>query len=584
MNNLIHKLKKEFFVSGITFLLISVLCIYKIYHLPSYPTGDGAEYILVTEAFYKHKSPDLRLTDSKSFKHSFTKALPWDSVYKPFVFDALQNFIGTPGKKFNESGDSFGGLYVATNGKIFGYHFFTYSLFNVPMRYFMSVLNKNPLSAFKITNTILILLTCFLILFFTPFNTFISSLIATAFYFSSSFWYLGWVHPELFTVCCVTIALWLFFQNHYYISLFIITIATTQNQPLVFLLLFMAISTLLNNGFKIHVILKVMLCCAIICIPPLFYYYHFGTFSIINKAGYLDSQYQTFNRIFGFYFDLNQGVILAIPLVLILYISIWVSQLYKTIKTKRKPSLELFLPLVLVAIAFTVSSMVVWNHGQSVINRYATWASAIIFIHFFFMIRGFKIKTQTYMVGLITLSQIFTALFHSDISKSENNCCEHKPIAIWTLNHFPSLYNPDPLIFGVRTTHEFGIEEETSPIVYFDKNKTLCKIMCHANRLNDLLAFGIPMKEIISFKENKPKLNGWIYINKGEFTTDSNKDRLYNTANYFTAKKIIIPKIKANDVWFNHVKESAKTNSITIDSALVVDALYALNLQKENKN
>ncbi len=581
---ILKQFSKDNILKIIVLIAIIFHCSYKVSELPSFPTGDGAEYVLVTEAFYKHKTPDLRAKDAHSFKTSFLKQATWDKVFKPYVFDDYEKFLLTPGKEFAKPGDSYSGLYVAKNGKVYGYHFFTYSFINVPARYLMGLLHNNPLSAFKLTNAFLIILTCFLILFYSPFNALASCLISFSFYFSSAFWYLGWIHPELFTVCLVTISLWFFFQKHYYVPLIIMSVAVTQNQPLVFALLFMAIITLIHKGFSISNFIKAGCCCFIVCIPSLFYYYNFETASIINKAGFLDSQFQTFTRIFGFYFDLNQGIIIAIPLVLILYILIWLRKIQVAVKNKRLPTNDFFLAFSLLAIAYTVSSMIVWNHGQSVINRYATWVSAIILVQLFFWIKDIQPKKQIIILSLVAISQVFTALYHEKISEDEMSCYKHKPIASWVLNNFPSLYNPDPHIFGIRTLHEFEVEEKTSPILYFNPDKELCKIMCHLNKIDDLQNFGMSKDKIASLKKEKSVINNWIYINKGDIITSYSHEKIYAIGVYLQAKKVIIPKIEANTGWFNKVKENASTKGISLDSALMLDALYVLNLPEENGN
>ncbi len=575
---------KEIIFKLIVLVFISFICINRINHLPSYPTGDGAEYVLVTEAFYKHKSPDIRPKDSWSFKKSFTKVLAWDSVYKPHVFDAFEGFITKPNKKFNEPGDSYGGLYVAKNGKIYGYHFFTYSLLNVPARYFVGLLHKNPLSAFKITNSIFVLITCLILLFYTPFNLFISSLIAISFYYSSVYWYIEWTHPEVFTACFVTASLWLFFQDKYYISLLLMAIATTQNQPLILMLFFMGIITLFHKGLNYKTIIKTGMCCILSILPPLFYFYHFETFSIIKKAGFLDSQYQTPTRIFGFYFDVNQGMILAIPVVLICYIAFWIKNIYITVRQKQTVTFHVFLPLVLIAITFTVSAMGNWNHGQAVINRYATWVSSIILVHFFFLLNTTKPITKTILISLIAISQIFTAEYHSKINNTDLSWYQHKPFAKWVLSNYPALYNPDPTIFGTRTSPNFNILPNISPVIFFDEKKEACKIMCHITKVEELSIFGISQKTIEYFKKEKKVINGWIYVNKGDYTSGYPTEKIHYLASYLKAKRIIIPKIKEDASWYKHVKDNAKVLNISEDSSLMIDALYVLNLEDRDNN
>jgi hypothetical protein len=557
----------------LVFIFIAFICLKKTQRTPSYPTGDAVEYVLETEAFYRHSSPDIKFTDSRSFKASFLKNNSWDKSYKPWLFDAFTNFLRTPQKAFGKEGDTFGGLYVAKNGKVYGYHFFTYPLLNVPARAAMKLFKQNPLSAFKTTNAFLVLLTCFIILFVSPFDAFTSAFISLSFYFSSSFWYLGWIHPEVFVVCFVTLSLWLYFQNYFCISLILMAIATTQYQPLLFILLVLIVCNLKGKKLSLKTI-SIPFCCIILAaLPALFYYYHFNTFSIINKAGYLDSQYRTFNRIFGFCFDINQGIILALPLVLILYIVLFFNSVAEGIKT-RSLSLNILIQLAILSISYVVSAMIIWNHGQSVINRYATWTSAIILVHFFFLIEHLKYKMRFILIFIVLVSQIGTALYHEKISLSELNCYEHKPLARWVLNNYPSVYNPDPTIFAIRTNRDFlNLTPEVSPISYFDQDKNLCKILCHKSKLYELTAYGITNDELKKLGKEKYSQFGWIYVNRNDIPFVLNKELTWKTALYFKAKKLIAPRIYNDSLWLARVKNKAELGNISLDSAIINEAL-----------
>lgn len=566
------------------FLLLSCHCIYKTHESISFPTGDAGEYVLITEAFYRHQSPDIRDKDVHLFRSEFTKKNTWDKVYKPYVFDDFEKFLSVPNKEFAKPGDSFGGLYVAKNGKVYGYHFFTYSLINVPARWLMDILEQNPLSGFKITNSFLIILTCSLLLFFTPFRTISTCLIVLSFYFSSVFWYLWWIHPEVFTICFVTMSSWLFFQNRYYLSIILMAIAVTQNQPLIFILIVFAFQTMRNNGLTISVIGKVLLCCSVVLIPPFFYYYHFDTFSIINKAGYLDSQFRTLNRILGFYFDPDQGMILAIPLALIFYVIVLFRKIYYSIKRKEIPFLDTYFFLAIILIAYTVSGMVVWNHSQSVLNRYATWTSALVLIHFFFLLKESSKKTVFIFLLFTGIAQVSTAFYHEKISNSEVSCFEHKPITKWLLNNYPEFYSPDPMIFGIRTQHDFKVDAETSPILYYNKKHSVAKIMCFADSLNVLRSLGISPEEINEIKDRKSPVGGWIYINRKDLDPALSPSDLYNSARYITAKKLIIPNIRLNAEQYSLAKERSTQTGLPVDSILVEEAYELLNLREQNDN
>ena len=93
-----------------------------------YPTGDGIEYILTTEAFKNHGTSDIRITDYESFKRDFLKHQNWQANYKAAAFDEVEGFLR------NKNSKSFGGFYRNNKGAVYGYHFVFYALVNVPAR------------------------------------------------------------------------------------------------------------------------------------------------------------------------------------------------------------------------------------------------------------------------------------------------------------------------------------------------------------------------------------------------------------------------------------------------------------------
>ncbi len=82
--------------------------------LVPYPTGDGAEYVLMTEAFYNHFSPEIRLGDLESFKKTMTEFRPWDQVMKNHAFTPYESFLSYKDHEFK---NTVSGLFTALNGK-----------------------------------------------------------------------------------------------------------------------------------------------------------------------------------------------------------------------------------------------------------------------------------------------------------------------------------------------------------------------------------------------------------------------------------------------------------------------------------
>lgn len=563
------KISRDLILKSLVFVIISILCIIKTNSLTSYPTGDGLEYILTTEALYRHASPDINAKDAVHFKRAFQKVNPWWAFYKPDYFDSYLRFLQNPVKRFKEAN---AGTFVAKNRKIYSYHFFTYSLSNVPVRIMAQLLKLNPLSTFKITNALLIILTCFIIIFISPFNAVYSCLIAFSFYFSSVYWYLGWAHTEVFTTCLVTLSCWLLMQNYNYWPLFLVSLATTQNQPLLFLTLFMILVVLVRNGLKFRTIIYIACCTFIVVIPSIFYYYHFHTFNLIKDEGFLDPKNQTYTRISGFFFDLNQGMVLAIPMILFGYIGLIIYELGVSIKRRITPRIDLLIPLVVLAITFTVSMMSNWNHGQAVVSRYASWTSAIIMIHFFYLVKNFSRVVVGVLFGLTMITQLATTLYHEDFNTFDWQCITHKPLAKWVLQHHPAWYTPDPGIFGCRTIHTYDLSPDYSPIFFFNNNKEITKLMCYQPKADDLLAYGIAHITVNQIKK-KRDINNWVYLNRGEFELAWSEQAIFNKVALRLSKLFIVRELSANPEKYNSIVVSAKERNLSPDSALVIEAV-----------
>jgi hypothetical protein len=178
-----------------------------------YVNGDGFEYILTTEAYCNHGSADIRLSDLESFKKECTTHLKqnWSSFPKKEYIDVLIDVFKKVEFKYKTS---FGEYFVNKSGKTYSHHFFAYSLINVPI--YAIFKSTDPIRAFYVTNAILVIIVCFFLLFYTPFSTANSILGTLCFCFSATYWYLGWQHTEIFTMCFVAMGLIFFFRENYY--------------------------------------------------------------------------------------------------------------------------------------------------------------------------------------------------------------------------------------------------------------------------------------------------------------------------------------------------------------------------------
>jgi len=542
-----------------------------------YVTGDGFEYILTTEAICNHGSADIRLSDLESFKKECTTNLKqnWSSFPKKEYIDNLIDVFKKVEFKYKTS---FGEYFVNKSGKTYSHHFFAYSLVNTPV--YLIFKSQDPIRAFYVTNAILVIIVCFLLLFHTPFSTFNCILAAFSFCFSATYWYLGWQHTEIFTMCFVAMGLIFFFRKNYYLGLFLIAVACTQNQPLIPVLAYLALIALIKLKIKPSTILKIGLVCFVAILPPIFYYLNYETTSLIKDAGFMDPKYITPNRVFGFFFDLNQGMILTIPFILFCFIGFLVTDLKNFVLKKQPFEFLILMPFLLIITATITSSMANWNHGMAIINRYATWTSIIVMISTFYLANKKSLFIATIFFNYFFVTQIVTTLYHQDFNNFDWTQGSHRPFAKWVLRYHPNLYNPDPVIFTSRSQRLTEFKEENSPFVLVKDNR-INKILIHRNKINDLEKFGIPKDKIEKIKQEISYNYDWGYVDRDDFfSSPFTKDRIMDTLTEFGIKTVI-RKIRADQGWYKAVESKAKEQNISIEKALYNDAKY---IYIENQN
>jgi hypothetical protein len=508
--SLIHSIKWVLVVNSIVFIGLAWLYFYRVFNdfKTPYVEGDGFEYVLMTESFYNHYSPDLQKTDIESFKLNVLKFnSKWDEFPKSeYLNNALWFDLNDKNIPFKYD---LNGFFHAKNNKYYSYHFFTYSLLCVPAKAVCMFFNYPTLYAFPLTNAVFVCIVIILLLFYFTQNKYVNIAAAICFSFGSNYWYLGWEHTEIFTTSLVAISLILFFRKRWLLSLLFVALATSQNQPLLLLSVAMGLLIWREYHFKLEYLWRLLVIGLVAIVPSIFYYYHYETTNLIKDSGkYLDSNYITLNRVFGFYFDLNQGMLLAIPLVLIIYISLMLHKIVRSIKLKQI-DFDLVFPLVMLIITFIIASMMSWNPAQAIVHRYTTWMGAILFIHCFYLIANINSKVLILILSFLTvILQTVTCFYFQKINTVDFEQCYHNPIAKLVLKKYPNYYNPDPVIFQIRTAHNYN---ELPVYVYFDSDKNIKKVMVKKTSIDSLKAYGMTKK----LRKRLLKYNdqyGWIYL------------------------------------------------------------------------
>ena len=540
-----------------------------------YSYGDAAEYALMTEAIYNHFSPDMREADCDSFKELYTKSNKWETNIRYSFYDGVKKFINDKKQKKFEY---YTGFFINDKGDVYSAHFFFYSIVNIPMRWICGLVHFNPLLIFQFTNVLLLLITSFLFFKYSSFSELETAVFVLLFFYSTNYWYLPWQHAEIFTTCFTALGFWLFADKKQYAGIFLLSVAATQNQPLAILVAILSLITLYTKGFNIRNIIFIGLSSILVLYPSVFYYCHFGAFNLIAHVGSIQTGLVTFNRVFGFFFDINQGTILALPLILPLYI---ILILRKAIRIKKEENKwELLIPIALIGAVCSAAMIDNWNHGQAVVNRYVTYIGAVILVHSFLLL--IRINNKILKGSLLTFSlatQIATVYYHQPLIRWDWSGNDSKPLSDWVLENYPSCYNPDPTIFNARYGFRpvFNIKE--MPAYYMKANGEITKILIHKDYLYTLFYLGFTKEQVSEILRAKKFVNGWTYIDiNKKFRSTFSNSKLLSIDNNRRMKEEI-KRVKETPDWYELIKKQALANGSDLEEEVRKAAAYVLHIQ-----
>ncbi len=536
------------------------------------PYGDGAEYVMMTESFYNHQSPELTKEDASKYINYLEK--------RGFQVHKIGEF-----KKVLEMDDNrswFPGYYKSEfNGNWYSYHFWMYSAFCVPARFILEHLEADIRVTGLMTNLFLIFWGMWLILRMNQYSQGQRIVLALLLAFSPALFYVDWIHTEVFSGVLVFMAVVYYSIQRKYLALFLFSIAATQNPTLFIPALFVFIELLYKNGIKWKVLLLLFVCSFWIVIPAGFYKLHFGVASIIGDSGVLSWDVVSIRRLWGFFFDLNQGLILGIPLLFLLLLGFLIYDLVK--KQAFKP--YLFLVSILLMSLFFMQ-MTIWNDGNAVIKRYAVWCASIIIVVFF--LRILKLKKQWFYIisCVVIITQVVAIFSQQSFYKPYWHGSHFNKLARYVMNNYPDFYNPEPIIFKFRL-QKFELSSTDSVLVYTDDKKQIKKMLIRKGAIGQLELRGISKENVLKLEEELNYRNGYAYINESDLEEHGylqERDTLIQFIEKTKKKEYLelASKIIQSDAsWFESGTTSATLENIGIDSVLNRAAIYIYGLEKE---
>jgi hypothetical protein len=248
-------------------------------------------------------------------------------------------------------------------------------------------------------------------------------------------------------------------------------LAATQNPP-VGLLLVVAISLfILRLGYALYrgdrtSALALARSAGPLCVagvivslmPVIFYEATLGVPNPIIAGGAADPRLVGMERVLSLAFDLNQGLIVGAPGVLLLIAVALLEVLRPTPVVpgaNQVGALRRAWPLVaglalFVAMALPTTATTYWNHGQTVMSRYAYWLAVPLVVGSVSVLKASprRLLPLLLVVGLVQVASLTMYDFWG--KNWRGNYLSMKPQARLVLRRMPAIYNPVPAVFMER--------------------------------------------------------------------------------------------------------------------------------------
>lgn len=427
--------------------------------------GDDQEYLTMTMSFVRHGSPEYREGDSAAM----LSALP----------TAWRRSLG---KKFNQNGEP-GAYFASRSGKLYAFHFFSYSLSVAPVR---ALLDGKPDAwrAHQFTN--LILLSCALASLLLLRSQRLFWTLAPLAFSTPVLWFTTYASTETFVFSFSLLAVVCYATDRRILASLFNAIAATQYQPLAPISLYLCADWLWTQrrDLRSHWLRATgaLASAALVFVPGIFYYFHYGTPNLISREGLASPRFIRWDKFADMFIDLNGGMLAYTPGILLLLL---VAATWAIARAKRDPRGVLLLATVL----FTMFACTVqrnWNHPTWGVSRYVVYSIAPVLMIFAGepRLRTISARWLTALVIVAMSLQLLVQRAFGYFVYTGAGADQHSPMAAYVLERWPALYSPHPEIFCERIVRPCWPDPQTGvplpeylPVVWRDARGKAHKIL-----------------------------------------------------------------------------------------------------------
>lgn len=464
-------------------LLLLLFCL-----RPPNKTGDFAEYGVMTIALASHGTPAIRLADIQEARR-LNPEPAFTALYLQLE-DGIRKNAANPAPAF----------YRGSDGGYYSLHFFAYSaIAAIPFSAFKA-LGIPPFKCYQFLNLAFIF-----ILGLVAFDFFRSRYRAAAaialFFLCGGLLYWDWCSPEAMTAASLLAGLMLYLNAAPIAGGLLAGLAAMQNPPLVF---FAGFAPLFATLYKRTLpsardMLASLLVVLLFALPILFNLALFGFPSLLAAAS-TDTRLVSGLRLFSFFFDLNQGMLIGVPA---LFAALAAIVLFG--KTKSMRLLAICAALFSVALAIPALAAQNWNSGASGMMRYAFWAAMPILF-------GCLLYARDHKVPALLVLALLLAQAGASWMERHYSYVQFSRVAKFFLARFPAAYNPPFEIFAERLRNQEDRPPRDSVLAYTVNGK-VTKIAFNLENKAAGLALCGRNKALSPETRLAAVDDGWAYLN-----------------------------------------------------------------------
>lgn len=463
--------------------------------------GDWTEYTVAAIAIASHGSPNVGVADLHAAAEAFPEGRP--------EYERIAATVRTP--------DSEPSLWFfrARNGDVYPSHFFAYSALVAAVLPFVVGVGASAAKAFLVVNGLFALFLA-LALYRLFRSMSVAATCLALFILTGGIGYFQLTSPEFASSAALLAALVLFCADAPILAGLLAGFACMQNPPIA---LFVAFAPLLRGTMRFEAEkprlqrlrelfgardlagLAIVAACA--ALPILFNQWAWGVPSIIVKVA-TSPQYASIGRLFSYFFDLNQGLLIGFPGIAL--------GLLLAVRTLRDAALLGAAALFTLALALPALTTNNWNSGAVGVMRYAFWGGMPLLFALLMLLRRFSRGWRATLAVAIATQAWATYL------AAGYDFVHLSPGAELVLRHFPGVYNPEPEIFFERVTHQEKIMENSRVYVFAPDGIPL-KVLVHQQHGpidQDVCGKGRHLSKYTSSEAG----SGWRYYN-GPFTCEN---------------------------------------------------------------